>query len=114
MRISDWSSDVCSSDLWAGQNVQPRPYPNRTPFDPNGHHGIKRRCPIRQIPRIGVVNLPPVAIDFLAQITIPACESQEHHRQLEVGAGPGGIAGEHAERSEEHTYELQSLMRISF
>src|SRR3546814_16707826 len=24
MRISDWSSDVCSSDLWSGRGLQPR------------------------------------------------------------------------------------------
>src|SRR3546814_6635701 len=24
MRISDWSSDVCSSDPWAGRGLQPR------------------------------------------------------------------------------------------
>ena len=81
----------------AGQHVQPRPYPNGTPFDPNGHHGVERYRPIRQIPRIGVIDLPAVAIDLLAQITLPAGEGQEHHRQFEVGAGAGGVAGEHAE-----------------
>src|SRR3546814_4590212 len=25
MRISDWSSDVCSSDLWSGKRLGPKP-----------------------------------------------------------------------------------------
>src|SRR3546814_6312518 len=74
MRISDWSSDVCSSDLvpWA--------------VWPPG-----RQCWCR---------FPRSAIRLQAA----------HRRARSAGAHSGGGAG----RSEEHTSELQSLMRISY
>src|SRR3546814_5282441 len=95
MRISDWSSDVCSSDLSTSDSAS-RP-------------DLQRRHP-RQLVRIahdedGVHH------------TIPDIES---HRRI----GPAiGLVGHHAglavdqaghPRSEEHTSELQSLMRISY
>src|SRR3546814_3226244 len=72
MRISDWSSDVCSSDL------QPEWEPHESP----GH----RR---RRLHRLG--GHPP-----------------SHPRSR-----GGGVERRQA-RSEEHTSELQSLMRISY
>src|SRR3546814_2166647 len=80
MRISDWSSDVCSSDL-----VEPR-----------------RRRP-----------------HILAQRDIPAlpeagaglARSRIEREQPCVGGGRDDLLGA---RSEEHTSELQSLMRISY
>src|SRR3546814_2638737 len=88
MRISDWSSDVCSSDLHVA-------FPHRVetalPFAP-GQIPIpdpgKDQHPERQILQSGTV-----AFD---------------HR-----FGRGGECAEH-QRSEEHTSELQSLMRISY
>src|SRR3546814_1512065 len=91
MRISDWSSDVCSSDLRAGQlcgvSVIP-PRPGRqagcapVPSDSEARRtGRARRLPTRPVDR-------------------------------------GRLAFERAAlarpRSEEHTSELQSLMRISY
>src|SRR3546814_1878427 len=86
MRISDWSSDVCSSDLIG---KQPGAFPRRhlrsgTTIDEN-----------------------PAAIR--------AQQARERFQQ-------GGLARtvrtddsrQHARRSEEHTSELQSLMRISY
>src|SRR3546814_3498055 len=86
MRISDWSSDVCSSDL---QHHQAN--------DAEGHE-----C-------AGAVGLR-IALDLV------------HHQEVgAVGVAPGeiGIGFEEKgvadlERSEEHTSELQSLMRISY
>src|SRR3546814_9974989 len=78
MRISDWSSDVCSSDLLAG------PLQRLQALDRSGHFhavvGGKRRA-------AGEFKLPIA----LAQERAPA-----------------------AGRSEAHTSELQSLMRISY
>src|SRR3546814_3807156 len=80
MRISDWSSDVCSSDL-AGEGMQLLVAAGA--LGVGGDHGDR-----------------PPAHDRAG-------------RQLGGGhrlAGPG-----HADhRSEEHTSELQSLMRISY
>src|SRR3546814_9119870 len=50
MRISDWSSDVCSSDLkrrqfgyLAGSSQRNSPMPSERPFDRLPHMGIDRR-----------------------------------------------------------------------
>src|SRR3546814_4191217 len=76
MRISDWSSDVCSSDLRDQFNdaVHAR---NRTHFVANL---------VTQTATLCVVGSPAV---------------DEHRRRF-------------LPRSEEHTSELQSLMRISY
>src|SRR3546814_10531869 len=92
MRISDWSSDVCSSDLRpcvAAAVGLPR-------LRRRGHAGGLRagsRAPGGR----GAGALPAGA---------PGDDDQRHPD----GAGIGGGAG----RSEEHTSELQSLMRISY
>src|SRR3546814_1026319 len=75
MRISDWSSDVCSSDLprlraveqHRGDDHQPLDHHLPERADPHHHHAV--------------------------------AEHADHRR---------------ADRSEEHTSELQSLMRISY
>src|SRR3546814_10407797 len=81
MRISDWSSDVCPSDLLGPAGVQRRNARQRQRADSrqNRHdrQGATEPHPIQGI-----------AADLLA-----------------------GHAGS---RSEEHTYELQSLMRNSY
>src|SRR3546814_7579368 len=84
MRISDWSSDVCSSDLW--QSV-----------------------PIRMTTAISPIRKPQ-AWESSSTCTIE--QRLSAHRielRLDNPARPE-ILG----RSEEHTSELQSLMRISY
>src|SRR3546814_6533237 len=121
MRISDWSSDVCSSDLVAitgalGTVDEALVVPYADHVD---------------IP-IGLVGLLAASIPIgtlLGTVLIPT--SGEHHRLLrgaavctiltaaaavplywmEVGALGAFLA---CIRSEEHTSELQSLMRISY
>src|SRR3546814_3585464 len=104
MRISDWSSDVCSSDLLLelGAEEQELLVPSRRGVDVDG----------RVDPALG-----EAAIE--AQLHVAgALELLEDHL---VHAAPGldesgGEDGEAAAllRSEEHTSELQSLMRISY
>src|SRR3546814_10604519 len=89
MRISDWSSDVCSSDLETGI----------VPFLPH-----PREPGIETSPR-------PEAGDPIGgakQYSLRPGAELEHQ---DYRARPG--FGEYA-RSEEHTSELQSLMRISY
>src|SRR3546814_10570678 len=89
MRISDWSSDVCSSDL---------PY-RRCAVYRNGQRsrGIERRPAVpRTLWRRG-------APDRLRHAY------RHGGRRDGLGRSHGGQA-----RSEEHTSELQSLMRISY
>src|SRR3546814_4033274 len=87
MRISDWSSDVCSSDLHArgpllARRHERRLHPRRLPAQPGPGRRARRAAG------------PDRPADGLRR----------------AAGGPGGPAG----RSEEHTSELQSLMRISY
>src|SRR3546814_3925629 len=83
MRISDWSSDVCSSDL--GQS-------RRSGVDP----GISRQ-PARR--HEGADRYRGTDAD------------QVRDAEPRLPAGSGQLR---RKRSEEHTSELQSLMRISY
>src|SRR3546814_5859937 len=99
MRISDWSSDVCSSDL-LGAGAEQRVEPARR-LDLGGQHiGIIGADSRRQIARaLGVGQFGQGRAAFGQERIV------EYQRQ-QVGIGEI--------RSEEHTSELQSLMRISY
>src|SRR3546814_3222904 len=127
MRISDWSSDVCSSDLIAGD------------AETRGC-GVDQECrqaipdtgrPVRigvdgdelRLVRIGNEHLPAaqnpsVTIANGAGLDRGHIGAAIRFRQRE---GNGTLAADHGRqpalllrRSEEHTSELQSLMRISY
>src|SRR3546814_4345294 len=86
MRISDWSSDVCSSDLCRGAARDLSRSPDRR--DLALHRGA------------GCIFAPGRA----------ACRSQAPL----AGSATKLRIGRLSKRSEEHTSELQSLMRISY
>src|SRR3546814_4871964 len=91
MRISDWSSDVCSSDLPGRQAVAPSLHGGENGGDAG--HALSARCVLAG--RAGGDHQPQD--DLLLRRLLPAV-----HRPPDGG------------RSEEHTSELQSLMRISY
>src|SRR3546814_1375410 len=91
MRISDWSSDVCSSDL-DGQGRR------------RGGERHHRGAQLRHVPWPGV---PAVH-------ALPAVLRRLRGRQRAAPAVPGRPVPREPQRSEEHTSELQSLMRISY
>src|SRR3546814_9675153 len=99
MRISDWSSDVCSSDLGAelrdrhGEEILGVARIKPRHGNPSGLRQRHRRCG-RDRRRDGEPALMPYLV--------PGLEDPER-----AGLVP-------AQRSEEHTSELQSLMRISY
>src|SRR3546814_1457142 len=106
MRISDWSSDVCSSDLRVGEQVGARALAQQ--FD---HFARCRREAAHR------------AAHRLAQRAGDDVDAVEH--ALDLGRAAAGGADEAGRvafvdvdqrvvRSEEHTSELQSLMRISY
>src|SRR3546814_8197073 len=129
MRISDWSSDVCSSDLQglaqphfvevAGEVVEVGKVfeafflllAQGDQADDAGH--ARRRAGRREFHRAAVVQ--PL------ELALPRAQAK-----LAIeGGGAGEVVGERppaarhvfridACRSEEHTSELQSLMRISY
>src|SRR3546814_6056562 len=101
MRISDWSSDVCASELatlrrWAGRGSQPRDRPAR----------IREIC---RLARCGGGERHGAALG--RGLFPPFVLSLSKHRSFQ---GTQGRKMRTALRSEEHTSELQSLMRISY
>src|SRR3546814_6020967 len=125
MRISDWSSDVCSSDL-AGSGlrchnhaIEGRQGPGQVTAclshatadsqPPRGHPDMKFRhtlaAGVALIP-VALLSTPAFAqltgsVDFDEEIVVTGSATQD----------VGGIV---IPRSEEHTSELQYLMRISY
>src|SRR3546814_2141796 len=118
MRISDWSSDVCSSDLehagWDPECRKPGPLDaGAEAYD----HGFcdgggnrddlfdtaRRALMVDRTPTSSAI-LParPRPSEWLKPTDVPR-PARWHRRLLLIGA-----------RSEEHTSELQSLMRISY
>src|SRR3546814_9612032 len=107
MRISDWSSDVCSSDLRAPpplrQDRDP-PRPQDGPCDAAqtaAGLGVARDRPPAEpgAPVLGHAHLAEKIVLFLG-------------KPCRILPGPNVVAFD--DRSEEHTSELQSLMRISY
>src|SRR3546814_8031385 len=97
MRISDWSSDVCSSDL-------PGPY-----FHQYGTDIRETHCEIDYH--------APARLDELIAIAARISRLGRTGFTLHCGIFRGGERLTDIEiryRSEEHTSELQSLMRISY
>src|SRR3546814_7701201 len=103
MRISDWSSDVCSSDLTFTKvsAVQPQ-----SPV-------LDRRIASRlRYVREGWHR--PITNKERQEYRAEANAALIRAGQFEVRAEQGATAFAALGRSEEHTSELQSLMRISY
>src|SRR3546814_7313147 len=112
MRISDWSSDVCSSDLSLRLKAESGAF--RQACDPHsGAAGRSRRC-VRSgkkaLPRIWVVKNQkklPLRLGMRRGSLMTADRFLVFTSSAQVRRGS-------PRRSEEHTSELQSLMRISY
>src|SRR3546814_7095660 len=95
MRISDWSSDVCSSDLSVGTGRMARDAGDFRRFmaSPEADGAVlATAAALRQVRKMGEGDSTDLLI---------------------VGLAATDYVG-HGTRSEEHTSELQSLMRISY
>src|SRR3546814_9198057 len=121
MRISDWSSDVCSSDLQAAQLLDSRTT-RRSP-DMAAQTGMVRGglapWQIKQLRTHITENLAsPIALEELAAICRLSVSHFSRAFKTSFGEPPHSYimrqSIEEAKRSEEHTSELQSLMRISY
>src|SRR3546814_6565269 len=98
MRISDWSSDVCSSDLDPG----------------TGHCGVldeRTRCARTYQP---LYVLQPDREQGHGPLHPSASRNRSHNQFAQPGRPQFRSAQLCFRRSEEHTSELQSLMRISY
>src|SRR3546814_9722447 len=102
MRISDWSSDVCSSDLADHRDAAPalRPLDQGSVCAGSAAHSE----PVRP------ARLQSSSFPAHRRARAPA---RSHHVSA-IPAQPGPDGPHPAARSEEHTSELQSLMRISY
>src|SRR3546814_6126130 len=112
MRISDWSSDVCSSDLWTGDVVKKDDQAALYFLKKAGDQGLK---PAQDSYNDIYSQLNPPKNDPLVDEATPTPPSGKYYVQL----GAFSILSNATSywnriRSEEHTSELQSLMRISY
>src|SRR3546814_1999663 len=99
MRISDWSSDVCSSDLVASLV---------------GFFGLNSK---RGASTCSMSKLAAIAfkVSLTASVTAASAASGSAIRLVKrARALPGASRVARPLRSEEHTSELQPLMRISY
>src|SRR3546814_4426051 len=113
MRISDWSSDVCSSDL----PLEPRRLLARQPQITGGIFPLAQGARIlARYPGEHDERFQIIARDArVIMIVRPQIELVVGDAVIGVGIGEARLnrAVERL-RSEEHTSELQSLMRISY
>src|SRR3546814_10568043 len=94
MRISDWSSDVCSSDLIA------------CPGHQDAKRFRRRKRSMSRTPKHAVILCHPKRDSFNGAVADAYCAAVR-----DIGHE---VCLRDLYRSEEHTSELQSLMRISY
>src|SRR3546814_15338493 len=83
MRISDWSSDVCSSDL----SPRAGPYLLQLPLGVHGSTAAQARClltslagwaswPARSCPSFLLCSIPRAMVELLLSATVPRSEER--------------------------------------
>src|SRR3546814_1954046 len=111
MRISDWSSDVCSSDLAVDEAADAGRCLGGVADAPRGLGKALVESRARGLRRhAGIEAQAVVVLDQAARL------HQAGLRQARFGHHEGRAEGEGARRarSEEHTSELQELMSIKY
>src|SRR3546814_6781788 len=118
MRISDWSSDVCSSDLGDGvENIADEQVLVRVPHRQQrraivaGHRRGRRGDRRVKQGRGGVYRH---FTNATATIVISHTQADYRHFRFTPALSSFRLRLEGAGRSEEHTSELKSLMRLSY
>src|SRR3546814_4032587 len=124
MRISDWSSDVCSSDLRQARLLHQIQHAaeNDRCTDTETHHGTRQQ--IHAAARVKQVAIQIIGARHQRR-RVDAGQWQVHGVvdgdrargkaiKADVPVAPRLLACPRDKRSEEHTSELQSLMRISY
>src|SRR3546814_4454952 len=111
MRISDWSSDVCSSDLTVILDRFDQFFAQRTDLAGGAEGAVAHVAP----------GAPGDLADLRRRQAAPAAAvellqlGEGHVVDIEVESHADGVGGDQVvDRSEEQTSELQSLMRISY
>src|SRR3546814_5211293 len=108
MRISDWSSDVCSSDLEGRQPDTPAAFrkakPSRNLF-PHSGTAFSSNC---------VAAIPAQRVTTSRGEPNRLSPNSARRSRGDFRSAPRTRRVRKADRSEEHTSELQSLMRSSY
>src|SRR3546814_7664423 len=112
MRISDWSSDVCSSDLPCGIvfvliGARFVGFNGAKPFKSDPFEVLGQVSPFHSLISI-VGEFPRSHCANVSAVTSTSWGLRRTHSHTVATRQPCSI------RSEEHTSELQSLMRISY
>src|SRR3546814_3385413 len=115
MRIRDWSSDVCSSDLPSGSSSLPA---DTVTCAAMGCHALSTLTAILVRDTAGTEEIQPISPELIDDQARCLLEDMTVHA---IKVGPlyttesvSVLAQIAADSSEEHTSELQSLMRISY
>src|SRR3546814_10830532 len=117
MHISDWMSDVCSSDLRPEEadrddrEEQPPNMHRRTDDLPRGAEDIMVDD---QVPRLCFGRSGWDVVGGQAADDGDRYDADDRMIGCDQPAGDGAAEDRDIGRSEEHTSELQSLMRISY
>src|SRR3546814_5212091 len=119
MRISDWSSDVCSSDLLRallfgdeGEHSLRKELEDAIDeYDEEEHGAVTGNGDLSPVERQMLKNLLHFGEHTVDDVAVPRADIIA----IEESASFDELVALFAEaRSEEHTSELQSLMRISY
>src|SRR3546814_2202566 len=132
MRISDWSSDVCSSDLanglsrhrtaaCTGMVTSVRSRIAKAIWDNGVRTAVDRHQGCRSHTTSGAYSslanrtgLPSTSCAARRSFPPTSCHRKGATSRQRLGAPSATVRDEITSRSEEHTSELQSLMRISY
>src|SRR3546814_2098655 len=121
MRISDWGSDVCSSDLLDEPGNLPLldHFRDRGDAEVPAHarHGLEQRLAalvVDRVQHIGAVDLDHVDVKGGEVLEGGNAGAEIVEANDVSGLAQGLDHGVRLVRSEEHTSELQSLMRLSY
>src|SRR3546814_5045228 len=114
MRISDWSSDVCSSDLEAKGESAPDSAPAAKLND-----GSEAKVHARRFAIVTDASRDALLTDFGKETLqdrylLPGESYQDLFARVADAYADDQDHAQRLYRSEEHTSELQSLMRISY
>src|SRR3546814_1661901 len=107
MRISDWSSDVCSSDLFLSSRIKPS----------SGNSDAREKFMSSDIHPFTLTVPESSLADLRERLACTRWPKQETVKDWSQGAPlekVRALCAHWADRSEEHTSELPSLMRISY
>src|SRR3546814_1207273 len=106
MRISDWSSDVCSSDLKPGEATFLALAEH--------YHPLMETLAGLAVPIVSAVRGPVAGIGCSLALAADFCVASETAYFLQAFVNIGLVPDGGASRSAEHTSETQSLMRHSY